>query len=642
MLRASFAMIVLALLSFNVAAPLSAKEDSPPEPRTKKQRETDAAAQKLLESLMPEVAKIRGLAWKKPVPVRVLDREALRDQLRLMMDKEYPADERARDDRIYKRVGVLRPGEDVTSMSIKMFGAFVAGYYDREEKTMVLVEGPLGKAQIPTLVHELVHALDDQHFDFEAMEEAYEEDPDRFFAGRCLFEGCAEAVRLRYETQHPEVARASFEYEMADSPQKQKDGKAQARVMKETPAFMITPSLLHYRAGPALVSRATQQSQTASLPETMNRLFKNPPTTQEQWLHPERWLNPDRRDLPRTIHWPEDTASSIGEGWSVFYEHPIGELDLAMLLDHLASIPADKNAVRARPLPGAYGRPIAARVHMGNFVSSFAHRAAAGWDGGHVRYLVRDDATPLMIVHAYAFDTRKDAKEATEAFRRAHGAVHGKAYREASPKSSDDEFTLSYTTPHGEGTMIQTGHELRIIDGAPDKEHLKRAIAALRRTNMEKSERDAGDGDGIPDPFKDVGYVNRRRGIGIPVPKGWQARGSDNLASPLVATVVSNDRTLAVTIHSHAMGLSQPNLARMAKVASPAAIQGEGQKINIAGNPGRLWVLHRTSNRERRFGIASDGVQTFMAVIDGQPTSMIKHSQTLRDVLEGIVCVPGY
>ena len=645
MRRALVAIVGLALLPCLSSAPLLAKDEpakpAPPE-RTKAQRETDATAQRLLDSLKHDVAKIRGLAWKKPVPVNVFSRDELRAQLRVLMERDYPADERKRDERLFKRLGVLRPDEDVTEMSIKLFGALIAGYYDRETKRMVLVEGPMGKAQIPTLVHELAHALDDQHYDFETMEKAYEEDPDRFFAGRCLLEGCAELVRMRYETRNPDVARASFKYEISQGPEQKRKSKAREAVMKETPGFMVIPSLLHYRAGPALVSRAVGQN---SLSAVLNGLYADPPTTQEQWLHPERWLSKERRDLPRNIVWPEDTVTSIGEDWSLFYEHPLGELDLAMLLDHWASIPSDKKGVRARPLPGAYGRPITKRIAFGRFVSAFAYRAASGWDGGFVKYLARDEKTPLMVLQAFAFDSEADAEEATEAFRRAFGALHGSAYKEAEPIAGTGAFTLPYETPHGRATMVRKRRVLRIVDGAPDADTLARALKTLNRVAVTLKKGDVGDvgaTPGIPDPFHGCGHVDRRRGIGVPVPKGWLVRGSDQAATPLFATLGPKDNSLTITIQVLGMGLTPPNLSGLANLASPSGALGPGQPVVVADYPGRLWVTQRTMNVERRIVVASDGVRTLAVLVSGAPGVLLKNSQLIRDVTAGIVCVPGY
>jgi hypothetical protein len=277
-----------------------------------------AALQKLVEEIRPEVARLRGLAWKRDVPVRVLTRDGLRAYMQAGLERDVTPEEWARETRILRRLGLLAEGEDLRELTQLMLQEMVAGAYDPKAKALVLTEGFEGEGNIPTLVHELIHALEDQHFDLTAIEEPFREgDPDRQFAIRCLFEGSAEWARRRVETLRPEAAgNKALE-------------QGQMRVMRAVPTHMLLSTMLHYRVGPNFVAEAVG----ADYPGGMQRLLEDPPISQEQILHPYKWLGPER-DYPRTVVWGGDVATALGGGWRKLYEHTVGEIDLAVFLDY--------------------------------------------------------------------------------------------------------------------------------------------------------------------------------------------------------------------------------------------------------------------------------------------------------------------
>lgn len=74
--------VALALLLL----PAAARAEDPPTPAAT----TVHPIQAMVDALMPEVARLRGLEWKRPVVANVLNRTQLVEHMLADLDTEYP------------------------------------------------------------------------------------------------------------------------------------------------------------------------------------------------------------------------------------------------------------------------------------------------------------------------------------------------------------------------------------------------------------------------------------------------------------------------------------------------------------------------------------------------------------------------
>ena len=132
------ACLLTALLALAAGAPGVRAEDekAPANPSAEA-----IALQKLVEEIRPEVAKLRGLAWKHDVPVCVLTREGLRAYMQEGLERDVTPEEWARETRLLHRLGLLAEGEDLRELTQLMLQEMVAGAYDPTSKALVLTEG---------------------------------------------------------------------------------------------------------------------------------------------------------------------------------------------------------------------------------------------------------------------------------------------------------------------------------------------------------------------------------------------------------------------------------------------------------------------------------------------------------------------
>ena len=151
-----------------------------------------------LEELIRVAQEIRGLPFLSPPVITVVSEEELEARVREDIAEEaadIPADEA-----LYEMLGLLNENGDLEQILLDLYGEQVAGFYDGDTGEIVVParEDGFSVLQRGTMVHELVHALTDQHFsfddDFQAMID--EERLDEASAYQALIEGDASLAEV--------------------------------------------------------------------------------------------------------------------------------------------------------------------------------------------------------------------------------------------------------------------------------------------------------------------------------------------------------------------------------------------------------------------------------------------------------------
>ena len=170
----------------------------PSEPST---AELTALYEDELDELIEATERMRGLEFLTPPKIILLDDEGFAERTASGLEEEFFDDVDA-EGAMYKLLGLLKPDASLRQIYTDAFTTGTTGYYDSEKKEVVV---PIRGAGISirdriTLVHELTHALTDQHFNFEEKSNALEEndETDKFFALAAVIEGDATAMESRY------------------------------------------------------------------------------------------------------------------------------------------------------------------------------------------------------------------------------------------------------------------------------------------------------------------------------------------------------------------------------------------------------------------------------------------------------------
>ena len=352
--------------------------DPPPSPRDAKV----AAALARIPAIAETVATIRHLPLKHPVPAAEQSQEDFRRYLDAEVKKDLPVEKAAQSVRALVRIGLLSQSIDLAKTVEDAMITQAGAYYDPDTKKFCIVLVPDDEVMLDVMsAHELTHALDDQYFDLndfagDKPAGAKKLSSDAQQARRFVAEGEATLVMIAYqanvaahedifdlknrrmeklmvgtfaELDAEKVAKAA-----ADNPalvdQMGPSLKASIEAMATIPPFILDPLFGAYTKGAAAVGAVRD----AGGWEAVGELYKNPPESTEQMLHPIDKLI-TKRDHPVTITFA--AVPDLLAGWTELDQDVVGELTMGV---YFKNIKMDAPASRVTGWGGdryvAYGK----------------------------------------------------------------------------------------------------------------------------------------------------------------------------------------------------------------------------------------------------------------------------------------------
>jgi hypothetical protein len=168
-----------------------------------------AASAATIAEEIAAVEKIRGLKFTAPVNTVEIDRKDLPAHLRRQFEKSLPYSIEDWGDvmRALRLIDEKDTDEAIVSSLLDLYQSQVLAYYDPPSKTFYTIRQlPEALQSLPMSgmldaginVHELTHALQDQHFQIGDRDEALRDDTDANLAYHALIEGEASLVMLAY------------------------------------------------------------------------------------------------------------------------------------------------------------------------------------------------------------------------------------------------------------------------------------------------------------------------------------------------------------------------------------------------------------------------------------------------------------
>lgn len=274
-------------------------------------------------SVIAAVVKLRGLTEVRPVETRVVSDARFGELFATKLKKEQRPKDAAR--------GVLTPSESYL------------GFYDEFSKVIVLRDhvpkwaSDAGVQPQDLLAHEVVHALQDQHFGIP--ETARIDDDDRLLAVQALYEGDAQLVMEAFhaQRQHQSWKRAAlFAYEAADlAPEVGIRTGLFSPSLLDLPPARRTTITFPYLSGVAFASALFRAGGFALI----DRALAHPPETTADILEPERYFAGEHPKVIRALPTPPGSVRGL--------DAPIGELGLSVFLVTLLSPARTKEAMSA-------------------------------------------------------------------------------------------------------------------------------------------------------------------------------------------------------------------------------------------------------------------------------------------------------
>ncbi|MDH3652891.1 MAG: hypothetical protein OEN21_01355 [Myxococcales bacterium] len=336
-----------------------------------------------VEDLIRAAESVRQLKLRRRVMIEIEDGDAIAQSLRSQIEEEEI--ERAR--LVYGALGLLDAEEDLYSMFAGVLGEQVIGYYDPDTGRLVIrddvmagLAGSFGPEQAQeaqlVLVHELVHALQDQRLGLgESYQKERAADADNAF--RAVVEGDATlamlAEALRQQGIPLSAATAGIQ-QMGDYVDL--DALVRGEKLDDAPAILRVTLVAPYLRGLQFMAAVQGRGGWPAV----NNAHRRPPLTTEQVLHPDKYF---ARERAEPIEIPKCQAL-VAAGFDRIEEDTLGELELS--------------------------------VYLGQGRASGTHeQAAAGWAGDQLAVYQRNEKT--AVIWWTSWDSELDAQEAFAAAR---------------------------------------------------------------------------------------------------------------------------------------------------------------------------------------------------------------------------------
>jgi hypothetical protein len=343
-----------------VAGPLPQQSIAPEPPRP------PPAEDPVVRQALSRMSALRQLAVLRPVGGVTLSRSALLAKLEAHVAEVYPERAIANEARFAKLLGAIGASVDYERATFSLVGDEVAGFYVPEDETLYLPSDLDGRSGAAALVHEAVHALQDQHFDLKKRERYVDGDSDALLAQSCLAEG--------------DATSAMADFLMADEGQTALDApdSALSHLVDESssvPAYIQRSVFAPYSEGLRFVNALRRHGGW----QEVDRAWTRSALTTEQVLHPEKWESGEA-----ALDVPAPEFGALGASWSVGAGDRKGELGARLVFETWTT------AEQAAHAAAHWGGDRAAMATDGT-------RAALAW---RIRY----DEAPAPDADAHARD----------------------------------------------------------------------------------------------------------------------------------------------------------------------------------------------------------------------------------------------
>ncbi|MCW5978222.1 MAG: hypothetical protein KIT09_09105 [Bryobacteraceae bacterium] len=330
-----------------------------------------------LDQTVRQLSEITGLELRHKVAYDMIDRPDLKRFLERRIKEEIKPEDIRVEEMLLKKFGFVPPDFDLKETTVELYTEQAAAFYDFKKKKLFVLESDDPETQEAALTHELAHALADQHFRLQRYLDRAGKNDDGALARMAVLEG--QATWLMAELSVQRTGRS-----LKDSPDlfavmARMIGSSQGEfpVLDKAPLYLRESLIFPYTGGMRFQQAIVEKMGRKAFTE----VFRRPPATTQQVLHPEKYLDPvpvKAPDMPRLAR--ANQYAQLAEG-------TLGEFDFSVLLRQFAGDDAAK-------------------------------RIAPRWTGGAYRFLEHRRNKRTVLLHVSAWETPETAAEFFRLYRK--------------------------------------------------------------------------------------------------------------------------------------------------------------------------------------------------------------------------------
>lgn len=287
----------------------------------------------VLAPYLATASESRELPPLGPIVGERVSREQMIAKVRAHVDAEVPPEEIEREEIDMALFGLIPPDYKYKEGFFKLLESELAGVYIPTDKRLYY-SSDLGGGESETIVHELTHALHDQHFSLGDKMAALKGKGDAGFGLQVLAEGDATYTGLQAEIKK-RLGAAAANFPMSQLRGLMQQGVDASMAKLDAPQAMKKMLAAPYIEGVTFVSELYQQGGW----QLVNEAWKRPPTTSAQALDVQKW----KSNTP----WAA-LATPVGpKGFTLDHSETAGEFGLRMVLEQWvasSALPVEKLA----------------------------------------------------------------------------------------------------------------------------------------------------------------------------------------------------------------------------------------------------------------------------------------------------------
>lgn len=266
-----------------------------------------------IDSTLKELSEITGFPVRRQLPFEMVTRDQVNQFLKDQIKRSVKPDEIRAEEITLKKFGFVPPDFDLKKTTIDLLTEQAAAYYDFHRKKLFISDWAARNMRETALAHELSHALADQSFSIEKFLGKNPDNSEESLAREAVVEGQASWLMIEFAERR--LGRTLADPEIAGQILKEDDdsGDSEYPVFSKAPLYVKKTLMFPYDEGEKF-------QQAVFLKEgkgAFAAVFRKPPVSTAQVMHPERYFNAvtfPSPDLPKPIrHAKPFVTGTLGE-----------------------------------------------------------------------------------------------------------------------------------------------------------------------------------------------------------------------------------------------------------------------------------------------------------------------------------------
>jgi len=246
---------------------------------------------------VPKIEAALGVKFKTPPKLEIRSRDEVRKFLVAKLEEPGVQKQLANQEAIYKMLGLVRDTMRLADFYVKVLTEQIMGFYDPKTKVLYVVNGAPEEYVGITIMHELIHALQDQYANLDSLEHI-EGDDDRQLAAQAVVEGQATYDQMYIMAGGGGNIAAQLPGGWESIRQTIRDAQKTQPVFASAPMVIQETLLFPYINGSDFVRRFNARGKIGELP------LSDLPASSEQLMHDSAYFV-QPRDVPSEVTLPK-------------------------------------------------------------------------------------------------------------------------------------------------------------------------------------------------------------------------------------------------------------------------------------------------------------------------------------------------